>query len=154
MFLPASPLAQIFPFCLYSLILPSSVNQLPQLFVKVLFSTPFPVAPGTSLNSLTVPGWKTLPGFVTLFLRLWFLRRKHGSFAKKDSAKQIEAAATELCPNKLSLVRMLMILEIILAYPICQVKHENVLNCFTSKEGYGELWGLGWWMHCNLTSFI
>jgi len=46
-----------------------------------------------------------------------------------------------------------MILDVILACPICQVKHEDGLNYFTSRERYRELWGLGWWTDYNLISF-
>lgn len=144
-----------FPFLFIHLnSLLSSGNQLSQPFCKGPIFQTFPSC-SWILSELSHSVWlENLPGFVTLFLRPWFLRSKPGSSAKPDSTRQIGAADTELCPNKLSLIRILMNLLIVLACPICQVKHENVLNYFTSEERCRELWGLGWWTDCNLTSFI
>lgn len=53
------------------------------LSAKVPFFTPFPVAAAFPLNSLTVSGWKTLPGFVTSFLG--------------ESTRHLEESIWELC---------------------------------------------------------
>lgn len=46
--------------------------------------------------------------------------------------------------NKLSPGRVEMVVDVALACPSCQVKHDDGLNDFTGRGRYGELRGSGW----------
>lgn len=83
------------------------------------------------LWTLIVSGWKTFPGFITSFLRpkgilrspTWELCK-----ARQRKADRSSCHGAVSWPDKLSLDDMSVLLDIVLAWSICQVKHDHDLN--------------------------